>query len=163
MKRLKLTELRTDAAVKGAYDGLYPADPSVAYATEVDDSFFVLNGSENRDVDQRFELPLGGVIMAMQGDLPFQNILFGKREGADRYWFQANGYHGDGKTSGQKYVSAPKPTVVTFRSKVAPVIKAEAGMETRLSVVKPWDASTQTITVGFDHAAGAVNFTVGVK
>ncbi len=163
MQRLKLAELRTDVEVKGAYDSLYAADPSVAYATEVDDSFFVINGSENRDIDQRFALPLGGQIVAMEGDLPFQNLIFGKREGADRYWFQANGYHGDGKTSGQKYLSKPKPTVVTFRSKVSPVIKAEAGMESRMAVVKPWDAATQTIILSFDHADGAVNFTVGVK
>jgi len=163
LKRLKLAELRTDAAVKTAYDALYPADRSVAYAVEVDDSFFVLNGEENRDVDQRFELPLGGAIVAMEGDLPFQNLIFGKREGVDRYWFQANGYHGDGKTAGQRYVCAPKPTVVTFVSNVAPIVKAEAGMEARLRVVKPWDGATRKITLSFDHAEGAVNFTVGVK
>lgn len=163
MKRLRLAELRTDEAVKGAYDALYPADGNEAYATEVDDSFFVINGSENRDVDQRFALPLRGEIVALQGMLPFQNILFGKREGADRYWFQANGYHGDGKTLGQKYVSVPKPTVVTFVSKSAPVIRAEAGMEARLSIVKPWNPTTGAVTLSFDHAEGAVNFTIGLK
>jgi hypothetical protein len=163
LKRLKLSELRTDAAVKAAYDALYPADRSVAYAVEVDDSIFVLNGEENRDVDQRFELPLGGAIVAMEGDLPFQNLIFGKREGVDRYWFQANGYHGDGKTSGQRYVCAPKPTTVTFVSNVAPIVKAEAGMEARLRVVKPWDEKSRKMTLSFDHAEGAVNFTVGVK
>jgi hypothetical protein len=163
LKRLKLAELRTDAAVKAAYDALYPADRSVAYAVEVDDSIFVLNGEENRDVDQRFELPLGGAIVAMEGDLPFQNLIFGKREGVDRYWFQANGYHGDGKTAGQRYVCAPKPTIVTFVSNVAPIVKAEAGMEARLRVVKPWDEKSRKMTLSFDHAEGAVNFTVGVK
>lgn len=163
LRRLKLAELRTDAAVKGAYDALYPADGNVAYATEVDDSFFVFSGSENRDVDQRFQLPLGGVIGAMEGDLPFQNLIFGKREGVERYWFQANGYHGDGKTAGQKYVSKPKPTVITFRSQVAPVIRAEAGMEGRLRIVKAWDAASGTVSISCDHVDGAVNFTVGVK
>lgn len=160
MRRLRLVDLRTDAAVKGAYDALYPADGNVAYATEVDDSFFVLNGSENRDVDQRFELPLGGDIVAVRGELPFQNILFGKREGADLYWFQANGYHGDGKTLGQKYVCVPKPTVLTVVSKVAPTIAAEPGMEARMSVVQAWDPRSGTTVLRFDHAAGAVNFTV---
>jgi hypothetical protein len=99
----------------------------------------------------------------MEGDLPFQNLIFGKREGVDRYWFQANGYHGDGKTAGQRYVCAPKPTVVTFVSNVAPIVKAEAGMEARLRVVKPWDVKSRKMTLSFDHAEGAVNFTVGVK
>ncbi|MEY4034651.1 MAG: hypothetical protein RL492_1845 [Verrucomicrobiota bacterium] len=163
MRRLKLNELRTDAAVKAAYDALYPSDLSVAYATEVDDSLFILSGSENRDVDQRFELPLGGAIQAMAGDLPFQNLIFGKREGADRYWFQANGYHGDGKTAGQRYLCTPKPTVITFRSLAEPIVAAEAGMEAHLRIVKPWDATTQTVTLACDHVAGAVNFTVRVK
>ena len=41
---------------------------------------------------------------------------------AERYWFQANCYHGDGKTLGQSYICAPKPIVIFIRRKVVPVI-----------------------------------------
>lgn len=163
LRRLRLTELRTDGAVRSAFDALYPADPSAAYATEVDDSFFVLNGNENRDADQRFELPLRGTLVSMSGEIPFQNLIFGKREAPDVFWFQANGYAGDGKTHGQLYVSAAKPTVITFRSKTAPVVAAEPGMEARLRITQPWDPATRTLTLSCDHAEGAVNFTIRAK
>ena len=162
-QRLRLSTLRTDEAVRSAFDALYPPDPSVAYATEVDDSFFVLNGNENRDVDQRFELTLGGAISAMLGEIPCQNLLFGKRKAPDDFWFQTNGYVGDGKTPGQLYVCAAKPTTLTFRSRVAPVVTAEPGMEARLTITQPWDETTQTLTLRCDHAEGAVNFTIRAK
>jgi hypothetical protein len=163
LRRLRLSTLRTNQAVKQAFDPLYPPDPSVAYATEVDDSFFVLNGNENRDLDQRFELPLGGALVSLQGELPFQNLIFGKREAPDDFWFQANGYAGDGKTAGQLYVCKAKPTIITIRSRVAPVVTPEPGMATRLTITKPWDKDTQTTTLRCDHADGAVNFTLRTK
>jgi hypothetical protein len=117
MKTVKLADVHSDAAVKRTFDTLYPVDPygTAVHAVEVDDSIFVLNGNENRDVDQYFKLRLGeGVLKSMEGNLPFQNLIFGKREGRDRYWFQTNGYHGDGITPGQRYLCPPKPTVITF-------------------------------------------------
>ena len=164
MKAVKLADTRADAAVKAVFDPLYPPDPhgSVAYAVEVDDSFFVLNGNENRDVDQRFKVPLGeGALQWMEGDLPFQNLVFGKREGKDRFWFQANGYHGDGTTPGQRYACTPKPTVITFLCSRSPAIQVEDGKANRLTVLKPWDERTRAVILSFDHADGAVNFTIG--
>jgi len=163
MATVKLAEVRTDAAVKKAFDALYPADPygSAAYAVEVDNSFFVINGNENADIDQPFKMKLGdGVMKSMEGKLSFQNILFGKREGADRFWFQTNGYHGDGKTPGQRYDCIPKPTVITFVSEKKPVVRVEDGRQSEMTTVKPWDAESQTLTLRFDHAKGAVNFTI---
>lgn len=163
LRRLRLAELRTDATVRGAFDSLYPpeAPGNQAYAVEVDGSFFILSGSENRDADQHFRLPLGtGAFTQMEGDLPFQNLVFGKREGPDRFWFQANGYSGDGKTEGQRYVAQAHPTVITFTCAVAPEIRAEPGHEKRLGILRPWDPATRAVTVSCDHADGAVNFTV---
>ena len=161
MRRLKLAKLRTDATMKAAFDALYPANPSVAYAVEVDDSFFVLNGNENRDADQFFKLPLGkGALRFMEGDLPFQNLIFGKREGADRFWFQTNGYHGDGKTAGQRYQCIPKPTVITFTCNRNPKITVEDGTAARMTVTKPWDQNTWKVTLSFDHTDGPSNFTI---
>jgi len=87
MKIVKLSEIRTDTSVQHTFNALYPPDPfsNEAYAVEVDDSFFVFNGNENRDADQFFKLPLGdGSLRFMEGRLPFQNLIFGKREGRDR-------------------------------------------------------------------------------
>lgn len=160
MKTLRLADLRTDAAVKAAYASTN-TDDNEAYAVEVDDSFFVLNGNENIDQDQHFKLPLGGAaLLAMEGELPFQNLIFGKREGRDKFWFQTNGYHGDGKTFGQRYVCTPKPTVLTFTASREPKITVE-GPAARMTIVKPWDVKTRTLTLSFDHADGAVNFTIG--
>ncbi len=164
VQRVKLADIRTDAAVKAAFDALYPADPNgnAAYAVEVDDSFFVINGNENRDVDQLFKLPLGdGAVQCMEGDLPFQNLIFGKREGRDRFWFQTNGYHGDGTTPGQRYLCTPKPTVITFTCSRSPAIQVEDDKASRLTVLKPWDERTRAVTLRFDHAEGAVSFTIG--
>jgi hypothetical protein len=159
MKTLRLAELRTDAAIQAAYATMN-ADDNEAYAVEVDDSLFVLNGNENLDRDQRFKLPLGGdVLLAMEDALPFQNIIFGKREGRDKFWFQTNGYHGDGKTSGQRYACTPKPTVITFTAAREPKVSVE-GPASRLTIAKPWDAASRTLTLSFDHADGAVNFTI---
>jgi hypothetical protein len=163
MKRVKLAEIRTDAAVKETFDALYPPEPqgNEAYAVEVDGSFFVLNGNENRDADQSFRLPLDGkALRFMEGALPFQNLIFGKREGRDRFWFQTNGYHGDGQTAGQRYRCAPKPTVITFVSNRRPTITVEDGNDARMRVTKPWDAGTKAITLSFDHADGAVSFVI---
>lgn len=166
MARVKLAEIRTDAAVKATFDRLYPADPygTKAYAVEVDDSFFVLNGNENRDVDQYFKLRLGdGVIRSLEGNLPFQNLIFGKREGPDRYWFQANGYCGDGSTPGQRYVCASKPTVITFACRQRPAVAVEDGKAGRMTIAEPWSAATQRITLRFDHTDGAVSFTITAR
>lgn len=164
MRAVKLADIRTDARVRATFGALYPADPggSVAYAVEVDDSFFVLNGNENRDTDQFFKLSLGdGDLRCMEGEMPFQNLIFGKREGMDRFWFQANGYHGDGVTLGQRYQCAPKPTVITFTCRRQPRVAVEDGREGRTRIVTPWDAGTGRMTLSLDHADGAVNFTVG--
>lgn len=155
--------MRTDAAVKAVFDTVYPADPygSAAYAVEVDNSFFVINGNENTDIDQYFKMKFGdGALKSMEGKLPFQNLIFGKREGTDRYWFQANGYHGDGVTRGQRYVCTPKPTVITFACTRAPAVNVEDGKHSRMTVASPWDASTQAITLRFDHIDGAVSFNI---
>lgn len=163
MKLVKLAEIRTDAAMKETFDALYPPDAhgNKAYALEVDNSFFILNGNENRDADQFFKLPLGGdTLRTMEGPLPFQNLIFGKREGRDRFWFQTNGYHGDGKTPGQRYRCTPKPTVITFACDRAPKVSIEDGNNAAMQVVKPWDADAKTITLSFDHANGAVNFVI---
>lgn len=166
MNVIKLTNVRTDEAIKRTFDTLYPADPyqSVAYAMEVDNSFFVINGNENMDIDQFFKMKLGdGVLKTMEGKLPFQNILFGKREGPDRYWFQTNGYHGDGATPGQRYVCTPKPTVITFACEKEPVVTVEVGRQARMTVTAPWSPATQSITLNIDHADGAVSFYIQAK
>lgn len=163
MQRIKLAELRTDGDVKKAFDALYPADPygTEAYAVEVDDSFFVLNGNENMDIDQSFKMKLGeSGLKFMEGRLPFQNLIFGKREGAGRYWFQVNGYDGDGATPGQRYLCPAKPTVITFTCDREPRVAVEDGKAKRMRVVKPWDRGSRTVTLSFDHAEGAVNFTI---
>jgi len=163
MAMVKLADLRTDAAVRDRFDALYPPQSrgNTAYALEVDHSFFILNGNENRDVDQHFRLPLGGASLEfMEGDLPFQNLLFGKREGRDQFWFQTNGYHGDGTSPGQRYVCPPKPTVITFTSCRSPAVAVEDGKEARMALVKPWDAAERRVTLRFDHTDGAVSFTI---
>jgi hypothetical protein len=163
MKVVKLAEVRTDAAVKRGFDALYPADPcgSTAYAVEVDDSFFVLNGHENTDTNQRFKMKLDSAgLRFMEGGLPFQNLIFGKRHEPGRYWFQTNGYHGDGSTPGQRCLCPAKPTVITFMSDSKPAVSVEDGKETSMTVAQPWDASTKTLTLRFDHAQGAVSFRI---
>jgi len=166
MKVLNLAELRSDQAVCEIYNTLYPDNPagSTAYAVEVDNSFFVLNSSENTDVDQHYVFNLAhdphDAITALSGDIGFQNILFGKREGRDDYWFQANGYVGDNKTEGQRYVCQPKPTVITFTCSRKPVIRAEQGVGGELVVVQEWTPQNKQITISCNHAKGAVNFRV---
>jgi hypothetical protein len=163
MAIVKLAEVRTDAAIKRVFDTLYPADPygSVAYAVEVDDSFFVINGNENMDRDQFFKMKLGdGVLNTMEGKLPFENIIFGKREGTDRYWFQTNGYRGDGVTPGQRYVCTPKPTAITFTCAKNPVVAVEDGKQARMTIIAPWIEQTKSLTLSFEHTDGAVSFRI---
>lgn len=163
VQAVKLASIRTAAAVQKVFDPLYPADPfgTLAYAVEVDDSFFILNGHENMDIDQVFKMKLGdGALKFMSGDLPFQNLIFGKREGADRYWFQVNGYNGDDVTPGQRYRCAPKPTEVTFTCDKNPVVTVADGKEKCMTIAKPWDENSKTVTLSFDHADGAVNFRI---
>ena len=163
MTVVKLADLRTDAAVKRVFDVLYPPDPygSVAYAVEVDNSIFVINGHENLDIDQYFKLKLGDrVLRTMEGRLPFQNLIFGKREGADRYWFQTNGYQGDGVTPGQRYVCAPKPTTVTFACTKNPIVTVEDRKQACMAIVAPWSEQTKTVTLSFEHGDGAVSFRI---
>jgi len=77
-----------------------------------------------------------------------------------RFWFQANGYNGDGSTPGQRYLCEPKPTVITFTAKRKPTVTVENGMDSRLTVTKTWDPKSQTVTLSFDHTDGAVNFII---
>jgi hypothetical protein len=113
------------------------------------------------DIDQYFKMKLGdGVLKFMEGNLPFQNLIFGKREGTDLYWFQVNGYNGDGTTAGQRYICTPKPTVITFTCDKAPQIKVEEGKGERMTTTRKWDKRSKTVTLNFDHTDGAVNFTI---
>lgn len=122
-----LSSYQTDAELKDKFNTLYPATANEggAWAVEIDNSFFVINSHENADIDQNFTFNLGtDVIEKIDGVMPFQNILFGKREGTDNYWFQSNGYSvKNGTTSGQKYTCTVKPTVLTFKCKAEPVLQ----------------------------------------
>ena len=161
LRVLKLTALQTDGAVTNALDPLYPPDPhdTVAYAVEVDNSFFVFNTHENYDVDQYFRLDLGRTgVRYLEGKLPLQNIVFGKREGANNYWFQVNGYTRAPKLGGRRYMIVEKDTQLTFGCATQPTITVEDGKDRFMAVVSPWTPATRQVTLKFNHAEGAVNF-----
>lgn len=160
-----LCTLSTDAALKTKFESLYPATPNDngAWAQEIDNSFFVINSNENVDIDQNFTFPLGNTIIeSITGTMPFQNFLFGKREGQDTYWFQSNGYAVSDKTSpGQKYECVVKKTILTFKCKSEPKLRVEDGKATYIH--RTWDAISNTLTLQIDHSKGAVNFYVVVN
>lgn len=162
MEVVALSSYQTDQSVKDKFNSLYPplAEGNEAWSEEIDNSFFVINSNENADIDQKFSFSLGaGEITDMSGVMPFQNILFGKREGTDDYWFQSNGYavH-DGTTAGQKYTCVIKPTTIAFKCKTEPVISVEDGKNTY--VTKNWNADTKVMTLTINHGNGAVNFRI---
>jgi hypothetical protein len=98
----------------------------------------------------------------MSGRIGFQNLIFGKREGHDRYWFQANGYVGNGTTPGRLYVCDSKPTTISFHCLRKPSITAEDGVGGKLTITREWDPEAGIVTVTCDHAGGAVNFRIGI-
>jgi|GEM_PF-2649362 len=160
IETVALNTLVTDEAVKNKFESLYPATPNEngAWAQEIDNSFFVINSHENADIDQNFTFTLGNSnIETLSGIMPFQNLLFGKREGVDKYWFQSTGYAvANGTTSGQKYSCNIKKTKLTFKCKFEPKVRIEDAKSS--FVQKIWDAETKILTLNIDHAGGAVNF-----
>jgi hypothetical protein len=163
MTVLSLEQTRTDTQFQTALNTLYPADQygTTAYAVEVDNSFFVLNSNENSDIDQYYKFKLGNSdIRFMEGNIGFQNILFGKREGVNNFWFQTNGYVGDGTITGQKYICRTIPSVITFTCDSQPAITVDDGKNNYMTIIKPWDEATKTITLSFDHTNGAVSFRI---
>jgi len=162
LTKVDLKDYRTDQDVKSKLDAIFTDKPTKgsAWQMEIDNSFFVLNTHENTDIDQSFDINLGGaLIKSMNGIMPFQNILFGKREGNDNYWFQTNGYVGDGVSVFQIYKSTFKPTTVSFICSKEPVITVENN-KSRF-VTKTWNEETKTLTLVCNHLqAGAINFRI---
>jgi uncharacterized protein YjdB len=160
IETVALNSLISDDALKTKFESLYPSTPNdnSAWAVEIDNSFFVINSNENADIDQNFTFNLGsGAIEKIDGTMPFQNILFGKREGVDNYWFQSNGYDvKNGISGGQKYTCFIKPTVLTIKCKVEPILQVEDNKSA--NVTKTWDPSTNILQLTINHTLGAVNF-----
>jgi len=157
---VSLSSFSTEAELKSKFESLYPAtlNDNGALAFEIDNSFFVINSHENADIDQPFSFELGSTnIETLSGNMPFQNILFGKREGTDNYWFQSNGYAvKDGNTIGQRYVCAIKNTILTFRCTAEPRLIIEDGKDSY--VQKTWNPATKILQLSISHLGGAVNF-----
>jgi hypothetical protein len=162
LTKIDLKDCRTDEAIKTRLDAIFTENPTkgTAWQTEIDNSFFVLNTHENTDIDETFGFNLGStIIQSMNGIMPFQNILFGKREGVDNYWFQTNGYVGDGVSVFQTYKSTFKPTTVSFTCSKEPVVTVENN-KSRF-VTKTWNEETKTLTLVCNHIqAGAINFRI---
>ena len=162
--KLNLSTVWSDAALKSKLDSYYTAPSTLgkAFTVEVDNSFFVLNSHENTDIDEPFSFQLGGTqIQSMTGIIPFQNIVFGKREGTEDYWFQTNGYTSDGVSYGQKYVCVEKPTTVSFTCSEEPSLTVEN--ENGIYVNKTWNSTTKMLTLVITHTVGAVNFRITGK
>ena len=49
---------------------------------------------------------------------------------------------------------------MTFTCDKNPAVTVEDGKAKRMTITKPWDGSSKTVTLSFDHADGAVNFSV---
>ena len=162
LTKVDLKDYRTDQDVKSKLDAIFTDNPTKGSAWQmvVDNSIFVLNTHENTDIDDNFDMTLGNtLIKSMSGIMPFQNILFGKREGGDNYWFQTNGYVGDGVSVFQTYKSVFKPTTVSFVCAKEPVVTIENN-KSRF-VTKTWDDQTKTLTLVCNHTqAGAINFRI---
>ncbi|MFH6991732.1 glycoside hydrolase family 98 domain-containing protein [Flavobacterium sp. FlaQc-48] len=162
LERIDLSAYQTDAGLKRKFESLYPAVTvgNDAWAVEIDNRFFVINSHENADIDQNFVFNLGtGGIKSLSGAIPFQNILFGKRESADNYWFQSNGYAvNDGFTVGQKYVCVEKSTTLNFSCERRPMLVVEDGKSG--SVKQTWNTVTKVLKVTISHEAGAVSFSI---
>jgi hypothetical protein len=162
LTKVDLKDYRTNQDVKSKLDAIFTDKPTKgsAWQMEIDNSFFVLNTHENTDIDESFDINLGGaLIKSMNGIIPFQNILFGKREGNDNYWFQTNGYVGDGVSGFQTYKSVFKPTTVSFVCAKEPVVTVESN-KSRF-VTKIWNEQTKILTLICNHTqAGAINFRI---
>ncbi|MFH6991730.1 glycoside hydrolase family 98 domain-containing protein [Flavobacterium sp. FlaQc-48] len=165
VETVALSSYQTDVSLKKKFESLYPpvAAGNDAWAVEVDNRFFVINSNENADIDQNFVFKLAKAgIRSLSGTMPFQNILFGKREAAGNYWFQSSGYAAnDGKTTGQKYICVEKKTILHFRADRMPTIRVEDGKDG--SVTQTWNSITKVLTLTINHEAGAVNFCVVFK
>ena len=162
---VSLSNYTTEAALKTKFEALYPAtaNDNGALAFEIDNSFFVINSHENADIDQNFTFALGNdVIESISGAMPFQNILFGKREGTDNYWFQSNGYAvANGTITGQKYSCVSKKNVLSFKCKSEPTVQIEDNKSAYIS--KSWNATTGILQLTINHASGAVNFRISAS
>jgi hypothetical protein len=162
VESVTLASYTTETALKSKFNSLYPetANDNGALAFEINNSFFVINSHENADIDQSFTFALGsGVIESLSGVMPFQNILFGKRESVDNYWFQSNGYAvANGVTTGQKYSCVSKKNVLSFKCKSEPTVQVEDGKSAY--VTKLWDATTGIFQLTINHALGTVNFRI---
>ncbi|MFH6991733.1 carbohydrate-binding protein [Flavobacterium sp. FlaQc-48] len=91
--------------------------------------------------------------------MPFQNILFGRREAEGNYWFQSSGYAAnDGSAYGQKYVCVEKKTTLNFNCDEQPLVIVEGSKDSY--VQQNWDAATGTLTLTIDHTSGAVNVNI---
>ncbi len=162
VETVALSSYTTEAALKSKFEALYPAtaNDNGALAFEIDNSFFVINSHENADIDQNFTFALGSsVLESLSGAMPFQNIMFGKREGTDNYWFQSNGYAvKNGTTGGQKYTCTIKPTVLSFKCKSEPTVQVEDSKSAY--VTKSWNTTTGILQLTINHTNGAVNFRI---
>ena len=162
IQKVDLNTLTTNTAVSTKFKALYPStlNDTSAWGIEIDNSFFVINSNENADIDQYFTFSLGNNgIDSLKGVMPFQNILFGKREGLNDYWFQSNGYAvSDGITSGQKYSCPIKNTVLKFKCKSQPTIEIEDNKEGYIT--QYWNEKTKVLQFEISHVNGAVNFRI---
>lgn len=162
---LNLSSYQTNAGIQTAFQSLYPAVAGsvTAWQLEANNSFFVLNSHENADIDQQFSFYLGvSGIKSVSGTIPFQNILFGKREGANEYWFQSNGYEAnDGITAGQKFTCTEKPTTLYFKCDEMPTLAVEDAKSN--DVTQTWNDTTKTLKVLISHPTGAVNFSIALN
>jgi len=163
-KRVDLNTLITDSAYKAQFNGLYPAslNENGAWAIEIDNSFFVINSHENADIDQNFTFQFGdNDIESMSGKMPLQNLLFGKCEGVNNYWFQSIGYAvADNITTGQKYICPVKKTILQFKCKFEPTIEVEDNKGSE--IIKTWDSLSHMLQLQINHRRGAVNFRITV-
>jgi len=160
IKNLSLNQFNNNQALTQAFNQLYPITTAnnQAWATEVDNSFFAINTHENIDLDQTFSFPLNGTISKIEGVLPFQNILFGKREGKDTYWFQSNGFRANLVQNKRAYTCTEKPTVLYVFAATEPKLVIENNKTS--AIRSQWDGRKKVLTISIHHNQGAVNFSI---
>jgi len=157
MNLINLTDVQTTANANSLINPLYPANNSTAYTVDLDNTIIVLNTLENTDQAQPYNMTFGNSgVMKMSGNIQLMSYIMGKRESAERYWFQVNGYT-QGPSKGGLYTLPAYPSELNFTCSVEPTVNVEQPSEV---ISQNWNPETKVFTIKFKHDNGAVNFTI---
>lgn len=160
IKTVGVDDVNTDEEVRSVFDAAYPAfSEGNAWVCRVGEKFYIENSNENRDITQRFKLPLGtrGVTQ-MSGPISLHTYIVGKTGRNGRtVWLQANSHHrAESRNHGRAVVEAPvRDTEISFRCDSEPKITVTPATGLK---AKTWSPSSTTLTVTLSHidASGAV-------